>query len=69
MEVHDIWAADESKGNLDNLVKSYNLRAKTVDPSKLVKQFRGQFFCPPLGCTAMDREAPGSCDIVVLRSI
>ena len=44
-EVHDIWAADESKGNLDNFVKSYNLRAKTVDPSKLgvdtVKQFSG----------------------------
>jgi cathepsin A (carboxypeptidase C) len=44
-EVHDLWTADESKGNADNTLKSYNLRAKSVDPSVLgvddVKQYSG----------------------------
>lgn len=44
-EVHDMWANDESKGEADNFLKAYNLRAKTVDPSKLgvdsVKQYSG----------------------------
>lgn len=44
-EVHDLWVNDESKTGVDSTLKTYNLRAKTVDPSKLgvdtVKQYSG----------------------------
>lgn len=45
-ELHDMWANDESKKSApDSALKNYNLRAKSVDPSKLgvdtVKQYSG----------------------------
>jgi cathepsin A (carboxypeptidase C) len=44
-EVHDLWINDESKSEVDSSLKTYNLRAKSVDPSKLgidtVKQYSG----------------------------